>query len=76
MLEQGKEFLLNDNKKYVVVFCVKINQKDYAFLIDVNDYLNTMICEYNNKNQFKEVTDINIISKFMKLFLKYKEGNK
>ena len=67
MLEQGELLTLDDNKKYAVVYTCKLDNRDYAFLIDQDDYNNTMLCEYVD-NQLREVLDEKIIGKFLSNF--------
>ena len=67
MLEQGEVLTLNDNKKYSVVFVTKYNNKDYVYLIDQDDYLNNMFCEYKD-NKLETVNNAEIIEELLKLF--------
>ena len=76
MLEQGELLTLDDNKKYAVVYNVNLNKKDYTFLIDQDDYSNTLICEYDGNNKLKEVTDEKVMKTLMRIFLIFKEENK
>lgn len=68
MLNQGEILTLNDNKKYSVVFTTSFNNKNYVYLIDQDDYTNTMFCEYDNNNGLEEVSDPTIIEELLKLF--------
>lgn len=72
MLEQGEMLTLDDNKKYSVVFSTEYNSKNYVFLIDQDDYTNTMFCEYDNNRGLEEVSDPEIVEQLMILF---KESN-
>ena len=72
MLEQGEMLTLDDNKKYSVVFSTEYNSKNYVFLIDQDDYTNTMFCEYDNNRVLEEVSDPEIVEQLMILF---KESN-
>lgn len=69
MLNQGEILTLNDNKKYSVVFSTTYNNKSYVYLIDQDDYTNTMFCEYDNENGLEEVNDSHILENLMKLFV-------
>ena len=69
MLNQGEILTLNDNKKYSVVFSTTYNNKNYVYLIDQDDYTNTMFCEYDNENGLEEVNDSDILENLMKLFV-------
>lgn len=69
MLNQGEILTLNDNKKYSVVFSTTYNNKSYVYLIEQDDYTNTMFCEYDNENGLEEVNDSDILENLMKLFV-------
>lgn len=69
MLNQGEILTLNDNKKYSVIFSTTYNNKSYVYLIDQDDYTNTMFCEYDNENGLEEVNDSDILENLMKLFV-------
>jgi hypothetical protein len=69
MLNQGEILTLNDNKKYSVVFSTTYNNENYVYLIDQDDYTNTMFCEYDNENGLEEVSDSDILENLMKLFV-------
>lgn len=71
MLRQGDILTLDDNKKYSVVYITELNSKDYVYLIDQDDYTNTMFCEYIN-NELEKVVEPNIIEQ---LLFKYKNKN-
>ena len=71
MLRQGDILTLDDNKKYSVVYVTELNSKDYVYLIDQDDYTNTMFCEYIN-NELEKVVEPNIIEQ---LLFKYKNKN-
>lgn len=68
MLNQGEILTLNDNKKYSVVYTTELNSKNYVYLIDQDDYKNTMFCEYDNNNGLEEVTEPDIIEQLMTKF--------
>lgn len=69
MLNQGEILTLNDNKKYTVVSSTNYNNKNYVYLIDQDDYTNTMFCEFDNNNGLEEVSDPGLIEELMKLFI-------
>jgi hypothetical protein len=72
MLNQGEILTLDDNKKYSVVYTTELNSKNYVYLIDQDDYTNTMFCEYDNNNGLEEVTETEIIEQLM---TKFKENS-
>lgn len=70
MLNQGEILTLNDNKKYSVVYTIELNSKNYVYLIDQDDYTNTMFCEYDNDKCLEEVIEPEIVEQ---LLAKFKE---
>lgn len=68
MLNQDETLILDDNKKYSVAFSTMFNSENYVFLIDQDDYTNTIFCKYNNEKSLTEVTDSSIIEELLKLF--------
>lgn len=68
MLSQGEILTLSDNKKYTVVYNLEYNLKNYVYLIDQEDYTNTMFCEYDNNDGLEEVTDIDLLERLMLMF--------
>ncbi len=70
MLNQSDILTLSDNKKYSVVYTTELNSKNYVYLIEQNDYTNTMFCEYDNNNGLEEVTNPEIIEQ---LLIKFKQ---
>jgi hypothetical protein len=69
MLNQGEILTLSDNKKYSVVYTTELNSKNYVYLIDQDDYTNTMFCEFDNNNGLEEVTEPEIIEQLMAKFI-------
>lgn len=65
MLNQGEILTLNDNKKYSVVYTIELNSKNYVYLIDQDDYTNTMFCEYDNNNGLEEVVEPEIVEQLL-----------
>lgn len=68
MLKQGEILTLNDNRKYVVVSTAELNMKNYVYLIEQDDYTNTLICEYDLENGLEEITDANLVEQLMIYF--------
>ena len=68
MLEQGEILTLDDNKKYSVVFTTELNSKNYVYLIDQDDYTNTMFCGFDNENGLEEVIESEIIEQLLVKF--------
>ena len=70
MLRQGEILTLNDNKNYLVVYTTEINLKKYAYLIEQDNYTNTMFCKYDNNNGLEKVIESEIIQQIL---IKFKE---
>lgn len=68
MLNQGESLTLSDNKVYVVAYTTVYNNYNYVFLIEQDDYTNTMFCKYDNNNGLEEVTDSNVIEELLKIY--------
>ena len=68
MWNQGEIVTLSDNKKYSVVYATELNSKNYVYLIDQDDYTNTMFCEYDNSDGLEEVVEPDIIEQLMTKF--------
>lgn len=68
MLNQGEILTLSDNKKYSVVYATELNSKNYVYLIDQDDYTNTMFCGYDNKDGLEKVVEPDIIEQLMTKF--------
>lgn len=75
MLNQGEILTLDDNKKYSVVYSTEYNNKNYVYLIDQDDYTNTMFCEFDNDKGLEEVTDSNIVEELLKSYALSKKDN-
>lgn len=69
MLRQGEVLTLDDNKTYSVVYTTILDDQNYAYLIEQDDYTNTMFCKYSN-DKLEEVVESEIIEKLM---FKFKE---
>lgn len=69
MLEQGEILTLDDNKKYIVVFSCIYQEENYAYLVEQQNYKNTMFCKFDNQNGLEEVTDQNIITEILRIFV-------
>lgn len=54
---------LDDNKEYLIIDIVLIEQKKYIYLMDINDNKNFIVGLLNEKNQVLELTDENMIKK-------------
>ena len=71
MLEQSEILTLDDNKEYTVAFTTMLNNKNYVFLIEINNYENNMFCEYAAESGLTEVTDLDILDKLLKAYTEF-----
>ena len=74
MIEQGEILTLTDNKKYSVVYSTMLDSKNYVYLIDQDDYTNTMFCEFVN-DELVEVTDNNVAEQLLGKFAQENNNN-
>ena len=71
MLEQSEILTLDDNKEYTVAFTTMLNNKNYVFLIEINNYENNMFCEYDAESGLTEVTDFDTLDKLLKAYTEF-----
>lgn len=69
MLEQGEILKLSDNKEYVVVSSLNIDNETYVYLVEGDNNFNFMFCKYEN-NKLKKVTDSDMVETLLMLFKK------
>jgi len=68
MLSRDEILTLNDNKKYSVVYSIELDLKNYVYLIDQDDYTNTLLCEYDRDSGLTEITDPELVEQLMMKF--------
>ena len=68
MLEQGDILTLEDDKEYVVVSSVMLDNINYVYLIQSNNLSNVMFCKYDNTDGLYEVDDPDLIVELLKMF--------
>lgn len=71
MLEQSEILTLDDNKEYTVAFTTMLDNKNYVFLIEIDNYENNMFCEFDLESGLTEVTDIDVLDQLLKLYTEY-----
>ncbi len=59
---------LSDNNRYIVVSKVFYDNKDYLYLVDVNDNDNLKFC-YLDNDEIVEISDKDINTRLLPLFL-------
>ena len=64
MLKQGEVLTLSDNKKYTVISTIEMDNNNYYYLIDNDDYSNMMFCTFEEDNM-EEITDHDLIDKLL-----------
>ena len=70
MLKQGEVLTLSDNKKYTVISTIEMDNNNYSYLIDNDDYSNMMFCKIV-EDDIEEITDHDLIEK---LLIKFKNN--
>ena len=68
MLEQGEILTLEDDKEYVVVSSVVLDNINYVYMIEANNFANVMFCKYDNVDGLYEVDDPDLIKELIKMF--------
>ena len=71
MLEQSEILTLDDNKEYTVALTTMLKNKNYVFLIEINNYENNMFCEYDAESGLTEVTDLDTLDKLLKAYTEF-----
>ena len=69
MINQGDVVTLNDDKNYSVAYTAILNDNNYAFLVDQDDYTNTMFCRFNNDNGLEEIVEPEVIEQLLTNFV-------
>ena len=69
MLKQGDILKLSDNKDYSIAYMTQIDGHNYLYLVDHDDYTNTMVCVCDNDNSLEEVVEPEIIEKLLYKFV-------
>ena len=64
--EVGDILTLSNNAKYVVVTTVPYQGKNYVYLVNQDNNVDIMFCEYNDKT-FEKVDDFETIKKLLEL---------
>ncbi len=68
MIEQGELLTLEDDKEYVVVGSTILDNINYVYLMDSNDYSNFMFCSYDQTDGLYEVEDEEILLQLLNIF--------
>lgn len=69
MINQGDVVTLNDDKNYSVAYTAVLNANNYAFLVDQDDYTNTMFCRFDNDNGLEEIVEPEVIEQLLTNFV-------
>ena len=69
MLEQGEILTLSDNKEYVVVSSLNIDNETFVYLVEGDNNFNFMFCKYKD-NKLEKVTDSDLVETLLVLFRK------
>ncbi len=67
MIEKGEILTLDDDNEYAVTAVTIIDNIEYLFLMDTNDYSNFMFCSVNN-DEVEEIDDLDLIQTLAKEF--------
>ncbi len=68
MIKQGDVLTLDDDKNYSVAYVTILNANNYAFLVDQEDYTNTMFCRYDSSG-LEEIVEPEVIEQLLNNFV-------
>lgn len=68
MVEVGEILTLEDDKNYVAVASTILDNINYVYLMDENDYSNFMFCAYDQTDGLYEVEDAELLDKLLEIF--------
>ena len=68
MIEKGEILTLEDNKSYVVVSTTKLNNINYVYLMNPENYAEFMFCAYDNEDGLYEVEDGELLQQLLEIF--------
>lgn len=70
MIEQGEILTLEDDVEYVAVATTILNDINYVYLMNADDYSKFMFCAYDQKDGLYEVEDANLLEELLVIFNK------
>ncbi len=68
MIEKGEILTLEDNKSYVVVSTTELNNINYVYLMNPENYAEFMFCAYDNEDGLYEVEDGELLQQLLEIF--------
>ncbi len=68
MVEVGEILTLEDDKNYVAVASTILDNINYVYLMDENDYSNFMFCAYDQTDGLYEVEDAELLDRLLEIF--------
>ena len=75
MIEKGEILTLEDNKEYVVAATTILDNINYIYIMDKDDYSNFMFCAFDQKDGLYEVEDNELLDRLLKIFNEQLNGN-
>ncbi len=69
-MKENTILTLNGSYKYLVIYSTIYNNKNYIYITNINNPLDTSFFEYTGDDRLKRVKDIKLFTKLLK---KYKE---
>ncbi len=76
MLEKGELLTLDDDREYAVTALTIIDNVEYVFLMDTEDYSNFLICSYDNNDGLEDVDNQELLQELIKIFDEQLNGEK
>lgn len=75
MIEQGEILTLEDNKEYVAVATTILDDINYVYLMDKEDYSNFMFCAFDQTDGLYEVEDNELLQQLLEIFNEQLNGS-
>lgn len=75
MIEEGSILTLGENHRYLVAFSTMYDNKNYIFVTNVDNMLDTCFYEYTGGTNLSLVTNQKLLNKLLKEYKKEKLDN-
>lgn len=75
MIEEGSILTLGKNHRYLVAFSTLLNNKNYIFVTNVDNMLDTCFYEYTGEDNLNLVTNEYLLKELLSIYKKEKLDN-
>lgn len=76
MIEQGEVLTLENDKDYVVASSTVLDEINYVYLMNINDYGDFLFCAYDEVDGLYEVEDKELLNQLIQIFDKDLNGER